>query len=289
MSSTRIGDAVITCGVLDHLVRTYPGARVTVACGTVAGGVFQRVPGLEEVILVEKRPRNMHWLGLWGRVVRRRWDLVVDMKGSGLAYLVRARRRAVFRGGAGRKFEQYAAVLGLDPAPLPVAFTGAEDRAKAAALLGDGPVVAFGPTANWDGKLWPAERFVALAERLRAGLLPGAGVAVLGGPGARERAMAAAVVAGVPGAVDLVGALTIAETAACIGRCALYVGNDSGLMHLAAATGTPTVGLCGSTMDRAAEMAPAGLCASWAMADGPAMDRLSVDAVMVACGRLLAR
>ena len=45
--------------------------------------------------------------------------------------------------------------------------------------------------------------------------------------------------------IDLVGAVDPATAGACLGRCALYVGNDSGLMHLAAASGIPTLGLFG--------------------------------------------
>jgi ADP-heptose:LPS heptosyltransferase len=91
-----------------------------------------------------------------------------------------------------------------------------------------------------------------------------------------------------PGAIDLCGKLTLPEAAACIQRCALYIGNDSGLMHLAAASGTPTIGLCGTTIDRAEEMAPAGKRVAWALADGPSMEALSVDDAYTACVRLLA-
>ncbi len=99
--------------------------------------------------------------------------------------------------------------------------------------------------------------------------------------------MAAPLLAALPDAVDLCGTLTLPEAAACIQRCALYVGNDSGLMHLAAAAGTPTIGLCGTTMDRAAEMVPAGLRAAWALADGMSMEALSVDTAEAACLALL--
>ena len=71
------------------------------------------------------------------------------------------------------------------------------------------------------------------------------------GPGAAERAMAAPLFDALPEPIDLCGKLTIAEAAACIQRCAFYVGNDGGLMHLAAASGAPTIGLCGATIDRA--------------------------------------
>ena len=55
ITSTRIGDAVLSTGLLDHLLRENPGARVTIVCGTVAEGVFTRMPGLERIIPVTTR------------------------------------------------------------------------------------------------------------------------------------------------------------------------------------------------------------------------------------------
>ena len=57
-----------------------------------------------------------------------------------------------------------------------------------------------------------------------------------------------------PDAIDLVGRLSLPEIAAFLSRATLFVGNDSGLMHLAAAAGAPTLGLFGPT--NAAEYAP---------------------------------
>ena len=188
VTSSRIGDAVLSTGLLDHLLRAHPEARFTVACGPVAEGVFVRMPRLERLILMEKQRYGRHWLGLWAACVGTRWDLVVDIRASALAWTLPARRRAVMRKRGGHKTAQLAAVLGLDPPPLPVAWTAPEDRALAAALLPPGPpVLALAPTANWAGKVWPAERFVALARALLAGPMAGARVAVLGGPG-EERA-----------------------------------------------------------------------------------------------------
>ena len=241
ISSNRLGDAVLTTGLLDHLIRTHPTARITVATGPVAEGVFTRMPNLERLIVLQKRPYGMHWLPLWWFAVRQWWDLVVDIRGSALAWQVPARRRAVMRRRPGHKTEQLAAILKLNPPPLPVAWTGEQDRAKAAALLPDGaPIIALGPTANWHGKVWPAENFVALYHALRAGPLPNARAAILAGPGAKEAALAAPVLAALPDAINLTGTLTIPEAAACLARCAIYVGNDSGLMHLAAALSFPS-------------------------------------------------
>ncbi len=288
VSANRLGDAVITCGILDHLIQTHPSARFTIACGPAAAGVYSRMPRLERIIVFDKHRNDLHWPKLWRAVAFTWWDLVIDVRGSALAYLVPAKRRVVRRKRPGRMFEQHAAMLGIDPAPLPVAWTAPADRERARALLPpDRPVIGFGVTANWAPKVWAAERFGALFERLSTGALPGAVPAVFAGPGAAERDMAAPALACLPGAIDLRGALSIPEVAAVIERCALYVGNDSGLMHLAAATGTPTVGLCGTTRDRAAEMAPAGVRATWAEAEHASMDALTVDAVEAACRSLL--
>ena len=288
VSANRIGDAVITCGILDHLIRTFPDCRITIACGPVAEGVFARMPNRERTIIVDKRPNDLHWLRLWREVAFTVWDLVVDVRGSALGFLVPTRRRAIRRRVPGRMFEQHAAMLGITPAPLPVVWTAPADRARAAALLpADRPVIGLGATANWAPKVWPAERFAALFHALAEGPLSGAVPVVFAGPGEAERQMAAPLLAALPDAIDLRGALTLPEAAACIQRCAIYIGNDSGLMHLAAASGVPTVGLCGTTMDRAAEMAPAGKRAAWALADGPTMEDLTVAGAYAACVRLL--
>jgi heptosyltransferase-3 len=286
VTSNRLGDAVLSTGLLDYLIRAHPEARVTVACGPVAEGVFARMPNRERTIVLDKRPYSLHWLPLWASAATTLWDLVVDIRGSALAWVVPTRRRAVMRRRPGHKIAQLAAVLDLDPPPLPVAWTAAEDRTKAAALLPTmRPIVGLGPTANWAPKIWPVERFAALLHALQAGPLPGALPAVFAGPGEEERALAAPLLASLPGAIDLVGRLSLPEVAACLARCAIFVGNDSGLMHLAASAGTPTLGLFGPTP--AAEYAPARRNARVVMSSSSRMADLSVDAALVAASRLL--
>ena len=284
VTSNRLGDVVLSTGLLGDLLDRHPGARITVACGPVAETLFSRMPGLDRLVLMEKRRFGLHWLPLWLIAVRTRWDLVVDIRGSALSWLVRTRARAAMRGGTGPKIEQLAAVLGLHPAPLPRVWTAPEDDRTAARLLPGGVLIGLGPTANWTGKVWPPVRFAALFRAL-AEQLPGAVPVVFAGPGAGERALAAPLLALLPEAVDLVGRLDLPQAAACLARCALFVGNDSGLMHLAAAAGAPTLGLFGPTP--AAEYAPAGPRALAVCGDGPGMDTLSVAAALAGAERLL--
>ena len=121
------------------------------------------------------------------------------------------------------------------------------ERAADALLPPGPPVLAIGPAANWRGKQWRAERFAELAQRLTAagGPLPGARIAVLAA--AHERAQAAPLLSAVPPArvIDLVGRTDLLTAAAVLRRASLFIGNDTGLMHIAAAVGTPTLGLFG--------------------------------------------
>jgi ADP-heptose:LPS heptosyltransferase len=287
VTSNRLGDAVLSTGLLDHLIHTHPGARITVACGPVAEGVFARMPNRERTIVLDKLPYRLHWLPLWAGAVCTLWDLVVDIRGSTIAWIVPTRRRAVMRRRPGHKTAQLAAVLGLDPPPLPVAWTAPADRARADALLPRArPVIGLGPTANWSQKIWPAERFATLFRALSSGPLPGAIPAVFAGPGDAERAMADPLLAALPGAIDLVGRLSVPEASACLARCALFVGNDSGLMHLAASSGAATLGLFGPTPVQ--EYAPAGPRAATAVSESGRMKDLSVEAAIAAACPLIA-
>lgn len=287
VTANRLGDAVLSTGLLDYLIRTHPDARITVACGPVAEGVFLRMPGLDRIVVIEKQPFGRHWLGLWATTVTHRWDLVVDIRGSALSWLVPTRRRAGMVRGSGPKTEQLARVLGLQAAPLPVAWFTAEDSARASALLPAGrPVIVLAPSANWAPKVWPAERFVAVFQRLAANAIPGAVPAVIAGPGETEAAMAQPVLQELPTAIDLVGRLSLPEIAALLSRAALFVGNDSGLMHLAAAAGAPTIGLFGPT--NAVEYGPAGRRSCVVIGADAQMTSISVDAVVAATAGLLA-
>jgi ADP-heptose:LPS heptosyltransferase len=141
--------------------------------------------------------------------------------------------------------------LGSDP-PAPGIWIGDEHRARARRLLPDGPpVLALAPVANWAAKTWPAERFAELLCRLtdRSGLLPGARVAVFGHAG--ERCAALPVLAAIPAGrrIDLIGTISLLDAYACLQRSCLFIGNDSGLMHLAAAARVPTLGLFGPSRE----------------------------------------
>lgn len=250
VTSTRIGDAVLSTGLLAHLVARFPEAQITVASGVLPAPLFETVPGVVRVIRLTKQAFARHWLGLWTDVAATAWDLVVDLRGSALAWMLWAKERRVFRRGDDtlHRVEALARLFELPKPPSPTLWQSDSDEAEADRLISPGsPVLALGPTANWAAKIWPAASFIALIERLTGthGILSGARVAIFGGPG--ERNIAQPVIDAVPKdcCIDLVGIADLPVIAACLRRSDLFIGNDSGLMHMSAAVGTPTLGLFG--------------------------------------------
>lgn len=305
VTSTRIGDAVLSSGILAHLVETRPEARFTIACGPAAASLFAGVPRLERVIVMAKGPYAAHWRRLWAACVGARWDAVIDLRRSALAWTLCARQRLRLSGPSGlaHRVVENAGVLGLDPPPAPHLWTLPRHEEAATRLIpAGGPVLAVGPTANWRGKTWRMENFVELVARLTAPAAPfaGARVAVFAAPGED----AAPLLDALPPErrLPVTGEADLLTVFAALKRCAFYVGNDSGLMHLAATAGAPTLGLFGpSREEHYAPWGPGCAVARTALAydqlvggpgydhrtTGTLMDSLSVEAAETAALALI--
>lgn len=251
ITASRIGDAVLSTGLLDYIARKHPRAKVTIACGPLAAPLFEGYPLLAEIISLKKQTYNRHWFGLWRHAIDTRWDMVVDLRNSAVSRLIMARKRYVFGGRIDKsmhKVEQNAAVMRLKKVPAPkLWFTPAQEKQALKFIRPGGPVLAVGPTANWQGKTWPAERFIEVIDFITAkgGKFSGARVAVFAAPG--EEKEARKVLSSVPKLrqIDMIAKTDPGTVAACLSKCDFYIGNDSGLMHCAAAAGVPTLGLFG--------------------------------------------
>ncbi|MCF8495554.1 MAG: glycosyltransferase family 9 protein [Alphaproteobacteria bacterium] len=251
ITASRIGDAVLSTGLLDHIARTWPQARVTIACGPLTASLFEAYPNLETIILLRKQKHHRHWLDLWLKTAGRHWDMVVDLRNSAVSRLLWTRERHVFGPHIDKtrhKAEQNAAVMGLTYTPTPRLWFTPEQTRKATTLIPAGnTVLAIGPSANWIAKTWPAERFIEIVEWLtaREGLMPNARVAVFAAPGEEETAYKVLLSVPEDRRIDVIAKTDPGTAAAALSRCDFYIGNDSGLMHCAAAAGIPTLGLFG--------------------------------------------
>ncbi len=142
-----------------------------------------------------------------------------------------------------------ARALGADPAPVPPLLVVGEDEVAAArsefGLAAEATWIGLNPGAEYGpAKRWPEERFAEVPRLVRA-----SGVSVrwvvLGGP--NDTDVAGRIAAGIPGALNLAGRMTLRQLMAVLGACSALVTNDTGPMHVAAALGVPVVVPFGST------------------------------------------
>ncbi|ADG08883.1 glycosyltransferase family 9 protein [Caulobacter segnis] len=262
ITATRIGDAVLSSGLIKLLSDQIPNARFTIVAGPLAAPLFAHVPGLDRVIVMEKGKGKGHWFKLWNQVRHKKWGLVVDLRGSATALFLRRDKRAIWKKTPGEpvhKVVDAARVLKLEgEPPAPYLYITPEVEALADELLGrnggqgGGPILAVGPAANWIGKVWPIERFAQTAAKLldKDGPLAGGRLLILGGPEDTRMVEELRMASARGRTIDLTGKVDLLTAYACLKRASLFIGNDSGLMHIAAAAGCPTVGLFGPSDER---------------------------------------
>ena len=245
-----LGDALLTTGVLNYLVEKHPEAEVTVLCSKVNQSLFRAAPQVVRRVPIEKQRFGLHWLRAYLSLLGKQWEVVADFRNVAIFRLLPAKTRfhAAKRNFTQHKVEQNAEAAGIPPQD-PRLWIDDAARSRAASLLPEEvPLIGFGPMSSSPFKEWPPERFAALAGRLTGehGALPGASIVVFGTEAERSRADKLFELLPSQRTIDLMGKTDPLEAAACLARLSLFIGNDSGPMHIAAATGTPTLGLFGT-------------------------------------------
>ena len=260
-----LGDVVL----FGHLLGALEGRRTLVAGGEkarlLAGlGVadaaldFDSLPMHE--VFSETPPGQCRLPGLLGR-----HDRLISCFGAGDA---RAERRLAELAGAaeaaflptrppaefkGHLLDLWCRALAIDGPPEPAPWSvsaawrrEAADTLKALHLPAGRPYVAIHPGAGAENKCWPLDRFLAVARGLRDG---GVGVVFVLGPVERERWRDGRVER-IQGAFPVMLGEGLGVLAGVLSEAAGYLGNDSGVSHLAAAVGAPTVAMFGPTEPR---------------------------------------
>ncbi|WP_197527579.1 glycosyltransferase family 9 protein [Posidoniimonas polymericola] len=326
---TAIGDVIHGLPSLCALRNAFPDAHISWVVEGAGAQLLEGHPALDEVIRAPRR-----WYRSWGETRRlrktlrqRRFDTAVDLqcltKSALAAWLSGAPRRLGVAGRNGREFsralnnvrtlvrarhviDQYLGILtplGINNPkvefrlPESAADAAFADRLLAEGGLESGRFLVMNPGAGWTSKQWPPERYGELAARLRRSH----GVpTVVAWAGDQERRLAQTIVDASGAAARLAPDTSLTQLAALERRATLFVGSDTGPMHLAVAVGTPAVSLhgpsraswCGAygehnqriqvELDEGPQRKRPG-------ADDYAMRAISVDLVAERCDAMLAR
>jgi heptosyltransferase-1 len=325
---SAVGDVIHGMPLGCALRERFPQALLVWVVEERAAALLRGHQALDELITLPrgwlKSPRTV-WR-LRGRLRRLRFDTSIDAQGltksAIVARLSGARRRIGLGNPWGRELSQLLnnelvdttaehAVdrtlqlllpLGIDSPE--VSFQVPEhpaDRAAAEEIIRRAELehgfAVIHPGAGWPSKLWPTDRFAAVARYLgQAWRLP----SLVVWAGQAELTLAERIVAGSDGHAGIPPATSLAELAALARRCRLHIGSDSGPLHLAAAVGTPCVGLYGPwPAKRHGPYGPQNIALQQLVFEGSTrarksappvyMEAINVGLVCEACDRILRR
>lgn len=282
-----MGDVVRTLPAASLLRRAYPGAHLAWLVEPPSASLLTAQPWLDEVLVFPRPAlreslragrldRALRELGGFLRALRQqRFDLVVDfhsiLKSGLLAFASGGARRVAYARPFGReaawlfaserarlaprRMSRFDRNLGLvrflgiheAPAACPLAVSLRGDASFAALGIPVAPIVIHpGTSDETPHKRYAAAGFAAVARALAED--PGIPSIVTAGPTPGDRAAAEAVVRAAPGAARLAPATPdLPDLAALFARCRLFIGNDSGPLHVASLVGTPVVQILGPT------------------------------------------
>ncbi len=287
-----VGDAVMTLPALRELRRALPGARITLLARPWVSGVFEREPLADRILLCDPgRPKIAGWRRLAAQLRAERFDAALLLQNAFEAALIARWAGIPVRAGYARdgrspllthavpvpgRFEVPAhecyyylellrrlgiiaqlpevSEIVLENPPAPEA--GREKLAALGVPAGDGaPIIGINAGAAFGtAKRWPAERFAAVGREL---IRRGARVVLFGA--ASERPLAESLEHNIgPGAFSTAGRTSLSEFLEVVAGCDLFLTNDTGTMHLAAAARVPVVAIFGPTDEIATP--PLGPC-----------------------------
>jgi len=284
-STNWIGDAVMTTPAVRTIRENFPDSEITMLVHPWVSDVFRYSPRIDQLFLYDKKGQHQGLRGmlrLAGELRLQDYDCAILLQNAFEAALITLAAGIPVRGGYTTDarglllthgvdkipeliskhqvhyYQRMVRGLGLVPAATELELfipgdqiDGAKERVEqlsglapgTAPLIGFNPGAAFGPA-----KRWPTEKFAELADMLCR--RTDARILLFGSAADRETAAAILAQAGRGAAgrlIDLTGQTSLIEAMALIGECDVFVTNDSGLMHVAAALHTPMAAIFGST------------------------------------------
>jgi lipopolysaccharide heptosyltransferase I len=271
---SSLGDIAHSLPILPLLRRLFPSAKTTWVVNHAFRNILEGHSDLDQVWAYHRGASGLSTGGvvetarLCARLRGRRFDLTIDLQGLFRSGLMTAATRAAIRVGLADAREgaawfythtvdaprrrlhavdrvlQVAAALGVDaPAPAFWVPVQDQDRLWAEKVLADlpCPLLIFNLGARWLTKRWPPEHFAEVARRAVARF--GAGLVTVGSTEDRPLVDLFRRGLGPLPVLDLCGQTTLLQLAAVAQQSDLFLSNDTGPLHLAAAAGARVVGI----------------------------------------------
>ena len=255
ISSNRLGDSILTSGLINYYRSKYKNTKITFACGELPSFLFKYCNKIEKVIVVKKLKFSLHWFLLWRKVALEFWDIILDLRGTGLSYFLLSKKRVInplnnkkYKEKKVHKVALLSKFFGkkLISPNLDLNYNVEKEEILKKYVSCYKNIIAIAPGANWKAKQWPKEHFLLLLKNLQSNHnFKNHNFILLGSKNESEAGNFIKLNLKKKNIVNLIGLPSLIEIYFLLKECKLFIGNDSGLMHLAAVCGIPTIGLFG--------------------------------------------
>ena len=247
--SNLIGDTILSSGAIKYFIDQNKEAKLTFVVGHTAAPLLKNYNNIENIIIFKKRKFNLHWFDVFQKTYNVKWDIVVDFRSSVISYLLRNNKKYIFKKNHNiHHIEQLNSSFGFNCSNLLIP-TSDDEKNKADEDLDSSfkHIVIF-PGGNWDPKLWSADNFNVtmklLLEKFHKIKF------ILVGSLKEKNKFYNEIIKGIKEdlIIDLFG-FNLTLTSAYMQKSDMFIGNDSGLMHLAVASKLRVISLFGPTDD----------------------------------------
>ncbi len=271
----RIGDVVLSTPVIKAVREKYPSAYIAMMVSPYTKEIVEGNPYLDEVIIYDKDAKHKSWRRTFEfarNLKKKRFNLALILHPTNRVHLVAFLAGIKRRIGYDRKLaflltdkiphtKQYGQkheleynldllkILGIVPSdkdifvPIkPEARQAVEELLRQEGVKENEALLAINPGASCPSKVWSAQRFAEVADKLAQEY--NFKVLVVTGP--KDRPQAQHLIANMRGkAINLAGRLSLSQMAALLSRCSLFISNDSGPVHIGSAVGVPVISIFG--------------------------------------------
>ena len=248
---SNIGDVVMTTPVFETLHQVYPKALIDVVGDERSSALFVGMPFLGEIYHRKKKASFSEKIRFVLYLRQRKYDLIVDLRTNIIPFLLRGEKRLLKRARTGlsqHSVEEHMSTLSSLRSkdykiPECKLYIGSEQEQEqeVGALLSSVPKgrwLAVAPGANWPGKKWPASRYQDLILQLD-GIFDA--ILILGVEGDSLQVLETSRTP----LFNFTGQTNLKEVKVISSQCSFFIGNDSGLGHVASGFGVPTLTLFG--------------------------------------------
>ncbi len=247
--SNLIGDTILSSGAINYIISQNQEAKLTFVVGPTAAPLLKNYKNIENIIIFKKRKLNLHWLDIFQKIYSTKWDIIVDFRSSALSLILKNNKKFIFKKLHNiHHIEQLSASFGFECSNLFIPTSDDEANKVNNHIDSSFKHIVIFPGGNWTPKLWSAKNYNETMKLIihKYNKIKFILVGSLQEKNKFYNHLTKDINKDL--IIDLFG-YSLTLTSAYMKKSDIFIGNDSGLMHLAVASKLRVISLFGPTND----------------------------------------